>query len=170
MFTPPQIGSILLRGYFYKGDSLKAILQRVKKAEVCVEGEVINSIDRGFLILLCVERNDSEQDIEYVCKKISHMRIFPNDQGKFHYSIKDVNGEILVVSQFTLAADINSGRRPSFNDAAPPDIALSHCNKLISILQKNDINTKSGQFGANMQVSLINDGPVSIIIDTNKKD
>ena len=122
------------------------------------------------MILLCVEKNDSEEDLQYIFKKIIHLRIFPNDDGKFHFSIKDIKGEILLISQFTLAADVNSGRRPSFSDAARPEKALKLCQKLSDMIKNEDIKVEEGEFGASMKVSLVNDGPVTINLDSNKKN
>lgn len=143
---------------------MKAVLQRVKKAAVTIDGEIYSSIDTGMLVLFCVEKGDTQDKIEWYINKITSLRCFEDENEKMNLSIKDINGELLVVSQFTLAADCKKGTRPSFDNAEVPDIAKSIYEKLVSGLRKNDITVKTGVFGAMMEVSLINDGPVTFVL------
>ncbi len=143
-----------------------ALIQRVKKASVRVGGSVVGSIGKGILVLLGVHRDDTEKDLEYMLKKVPFLRIFEDDDGKMNLSLLDVNGSILVVSQFTLLARTKRGRRPSFDEAAPPDKGKEFYRLFIDGLKKMGIRVEEGSFGAHMEVELINDGPVTIIIDS----
>lgn len=145
---------------------MKAILQRVKLANVEVDGNCVGKIDKGFLILLGVKEGDQKQDAEYLVKKICNMRIFEDDNGKMNINIKDVNGEILVVSQFTLYADCKSGNRPSFIKAAKPEVASELYEYFKELVEKELGSVQSGIFGADMKVSLLNDGPVTIDLES----
>lgn len=148
---------------------MKAILQRVSMAEVKVEGESVGKIDKGFLILLGVENGDQEKDAEVLANKISGLRIFCDENDKMNLSLADVDGGVLVISNFTLCADCSHGRRPSFIGAARPETALPLYELFCQLLKDNGIvKIEKGIFGADMKVSLINDGPVTIEI--NSKD
>jgi D-tyrosyl-tRNA(Tyr) deacylase len=149
---------------------LKAIIQRVSSASVSLDNTQISSIKNGFLILLGVQQGDDEKDLEYLVKKTVGMRIFKDDNQHMNLSIKDVNGEALVVSQFTLCADTHKGRRPSFIHAAPPEIAKQMYQQFCEQLKVAGVPVQTGKFGAMMDVSLINDGPVTIILDSRDKN
>ena len=147
---------------------MKCILQRVSNASVSVNGQVIGKINQGFLVLLGIEAADTQVDQDKILKKMLDMRIFPNGDGKFDQSLMDIQGDVLIVSQFTLMADCKKGRRPSFTSAAPPDKAKAMCDQFIEAAKDAPIgHVATGEFGANMQVSLINDGPVTIPLDSN---
>lgn len=145
---------------------MKIVVQRVKNAKVEVEGKVVGKIDKGFLVLLGVTHNDTEEQADYLAKKLCGLRVFTDENDKMNLSLKDVGGELLIVSQFTLYADCSQGNRPSFINAAKPDKAeklyeyfCNQCN------QKYNIKVEKGIFGADMKVTLLNDGPVTIIIE-----
>jgi len=144
---------------------MRALLQRVREGRVTVEGNVIAEIGPGLVILLGVGPDDGDEQIEYLSYKIANLRIFEDDEGKMNLSLLDVGGEALVVSQFTLYADTNKGRRPSFTDAAPPDIAEPLVEQFAEQLTKEGVPTQMGEFGAHMQVEIHNDGPVTIWIE-----
>lgn len=145
---------------------MKAIIQRVSQASVTVDGTVISAINRGYLILLGVGQGDEVSDSQKLADKIAHLRLFPNAEGKFDLSVIDVNGEIVVVSQFTLLADCHKGRRPSFHLAAPPETAERLYLDFVGRLSNHGIKTVTGKFQASMQVALVNDGPVTITLDS----
>jgi len=145
---------------------MKAVIQRVAQAAVAVDGSVVSRIDAGFLVLVGVERGDSEADAEYLARKISALRIFPDTAGKMNLSLADVSGEVLAVSQFTLCADTRKGNRPGFDRAAPPDEGKRLYGAFVSALQRRGVAAKTGVFGAHMEVSLTNVGPVTIIVDS----
>ena len=150
---------------------MRVVLQRVSEASVSIDNQVSSSIQKGFLILLGIEIEDKIDDIEWLANKIAKLRIFNDDEDKMNLSLKDINGEALVVSQFTLHASTKKGNRPSFIKAAKPDIAIPLYNKFIETLQsKLSTKIKNGEFGANMKVSLINNGPVTITIDSKKRE
>jgi len=148
---------------------MKAILQRVKSAYVYVNNNKISSINNGLLVFLGIKNNDDKQDVNYIINKIISLRIFNDNENKMNLSINDIQGEILVVSQFTLYANTKRGRRPSFVDAAEPDLAKKIYDTFCSLLQTHNVNVKTGKFGANMEINLINEGPVTIILDSNNK-
>ena len=149
---------------------MRVVIQRVSKASVQVDSKLISSISKGLLILLGIENNDTIDDINWLTKKTSNLRIFSDSEGKMNCSIKDIGGEMIVVSQFTLHAKTKKGNRPSYINAAKPEYAIPLYEKLINELGlESGCNVYSGEFGANMQVSLINDGPVTIIIDSKNK-
>ena len=148
---------------------MRVVVQRVKHASVTINGTVNGKINNGFLVLLGVQSTDSEQDVDYLVKKVTNLRIFSDENDKMNLSLKDVNGELLIVSQFTLYANCKEGNRPSFVEAAKPDIAIplyeyfvSECKKIIPVVE-------TGIFGADMKVDLLNDGPVTIILDTKNR-
>ncbi len=146
---------------------MKAVIQRVSKATVTVDGELVSKIDKGYLILLGVMDDDTEYDAEVLAKKTSTLRVFEDDEGKMNLDIQNIDGEVLAVSQFTLCADVKKGNRPSFIRSAHPDRANGlyeyFCNKL---LENGVKNVEKGVFGADMKVELLNDGPVTILYDS----
>ena len=144
---------------------MKAILQRVRKGSVLVQGEMVGEISHGLVILLGVGPEDDEDTARRLADDIAHLRIFADEQGKMNLSLLDVGGEALVVPQFTLYADTSKGNRPSFTGAASPDLARSLVDRFVADLQKLDVPTKSGQFGAHMLVEIYNDGPVTISLE-----
>ena len=143
---------------------MKAVLQRVQQASVVVEGEVIGQIGTGILMLVCAEHGDTPDIGQRLLDKVAKLRIFGDEQGKMNRSLLDVDGELLIVSQFTLAADTAKGNRPSYTAAAEPQLAKQLYDHLIEYAQSQGIKTASGRFGADMKVSLTNDGPVTIPI------
>ena len=143
---------------------MKVVIQRVKKAKVSVKNKEIASIDRGYLILLGVSKESTYKDIEHLTKKIANLRIFEDENGKMNLNIKDVGGEILLVSQFTLYADTKKGNRPSFTKAMEPEKAKKMYEEFARKLNDLGINVKTGIFGARMEIAITNDGPVTIII------
>lgn len=146
---------------------MKAVIQRVSFAEVKVNGETVGNIDKGLLVLLGVCEGDTEKDAEVLAAKTAKLRIFEDSDEKMNLSVLDIDGEILAVSQFTLCADVKKGNRPSFTPAAKPDEATVLYEKYVEYLGLNGIkNVEKGIFGADMKVSLLNDGPVTIILDT----
>ncbi|MFM1913888.1 MAG: hypothetical protein RIR51_1740 [Bacteroidota bacterium] len=146
-----------------------ALIQRVSEASLSINSQVYSSIGKGFLVLLGIHESDTEKDVVYLSKKISGLRIFSDEAGKMNLSLQQVEGEILLVSQFTLFAETKKGNRPSFIEAAKPEIAIPLYEKMIQSLQENFQNKiQTGKFGADMQINLVNDGPVTIII--NSKD
>ena len=146
-----------------------AVIQRVSKASIDIDGERITQIGKGLLVLLGVMAEDSELDSQYLVNKIINFRIFNDENDKMNLSIKEINGEILVVSQFTLCADWLKGRRPSFIKAAQSELGNALYIKFIEGIQQNGINTKTGKFGAMMDVSLVNEGPVTFVLDSALK-
>ena len=148
---------------------MRVVLQRVAHAIVTVDGEIIGKIQRGFLLLVGVTHDDAMEDMEYLVRKIVQMRIFEDEEGKLNRSIQDVGGEILSVSQFTLYADTKKGNRPSFSKAAPGDVALEMFEQFNGLLRDTGIPVETGQFGADMKVELLNDGPVTILLDSKKR-
>ena len=148
---------------------MRVVLQRVAHASVTVEEKVIGKIQRGFLLLVGVTHDDAMEDMEYLVRKIVQMRIFEDEEGKLNRSIQDVGGEILSVSQFTLYADTKKGNRPSFSKAAPGDVALEMFEQFNGLLRDTGIPVETGQFGADMKVELLNDGPVTILLDSKNR-
>jgi D-tyrosyl-tRNA(Tyr) deacylase len=147
---------------------MRAVIQRVKEARVEVEGEVIGRIEGGILLLLGVGKDDSEGDVEYLTEKVLGLRIFEDTDGKMNLSIVDVKGEILIISQFTLYGDCRKGRRPSFDKAAPPDLAENLYGLFVQKVKEKGIKVETGRFRALMNVHLINSGPVTILLDSKK--
>jgi D-aminoacyl-tRNA deacylase len=149
---------------------MKAVIQRVSEAQVKIEGEIKGQIKQGLLILLGIAPNDTPEDTAWLCQKICQMRIFSDEDGKMNLSVKDINGGILVVSQFTLFASTKKGNRPSFTASAPPSVAIPLYENFIKLIEEElPSRIQTGSFGADMQVSLTNDGPVTIIVDTEQK-
>ena len=145
---------------------MRAVIQRVSAAEVMVRGERVGSIRHGLLVLLGVLKGDNDGDVRILCEKIPRLRIFEDTQGRMNRSLMEVNGELLVVSQFTLAADLKKGLRPGFDPAADPQTAEALYQKFLADLRLAGLEVQTGIFGAMMQVTLTNDGPVTFILDT----
>ncbi len=144
------------------------LVQRVERCAVIVENQTVASIGRGLLILLGVHHVDNEKDIELLTRKCLGLRIFPDEQGRMNLSVSDINGEIIVVSQFTLFGDVRRGLRPYYGEAALPEKANDYYEKFITALEESGISIKGGVFGAHMRVDLVNDGPVTISINTRE--
>lgn len=150
---------------------MRTVIQRVTKASVTVNGEMISAIDSGFLILVGIENADAQDDIDWLTNKIANLRIFNNEDGIMNKSLVDVNGDVIVVSQFTLHASTKKGNRPSYIKAARPDVAIPQYEAFIATLEsKLGKKVGTGEFGADMKVELLNDGPVTIMIDTKDKE
>ncbi len=147
---------------------MRALLQRVSRASVTVDEQVVGQIGQGLLVFLGVGQDDSEVQVKTLADKIVHLRIFGDDEGKMNRSLLDIGGEVLVVSQFTLYADTRRGRRPSFTDAAPPSIAEPLVKRFKETIASNGLTIADGIFGAYMQVELLNDGPVTIWLDSEE--
>ena len=147
---------------------MRAVVQRVSRAQVSVEGEVTGAIQRGLLVLLGVSREDSEADADYLTEKIIGLRVFEDSDGKMNLDVAAVGGGILVVSQFTLYGDVRRGKRPSFDAAAPPDRARQLYEYFVSRIRAAGVPCETGRFQEMMQVELVNDGPVTILLDSTK--
>ena len=144
---------------------MRVLLQRVSKASVTVEEQIISSIGRGLLILLGIGHEDGEEQVTFLAEKTANLRIFEDEQGKTNLSILDVKGEAIVVSQFTLYANTSKGRRPSFIDAALPEVAEPLVQRFVEVLRGHGVPTQTGKFGAHMAVEIHNDGPVTIWLE-----
>lgn len=149
---------------------MKAVIQRVSQASVSVEGQVVGSISRGLLLLVGVQDDDAPSDADWLVQKILQLRIFSDEDGKMNRSVLDVRGEILCISQFTLIADYKKGNRPSFIKAAKPAIAVPLFDYFKMKISASGLKTESGLFGADMKVTLLNDGPVTIVMDSKTKN
>lgn len=147
---------------------MRAVVQRVKKASVTVDGKLISEIKAGLLVFLGVGKEDAETDLKYLVNKVLGLRIFEDIDEKMNLSLLDVQGELLVVSQFTLYGDVRKGKRPSFSESAAPEVGEKFYREFIDETKAMGINTKEGIFGADMEVDLLNDGPVTILIDSKK--
>lgn len=148
---------------------MKALIQRVSRASVTVDGQVIGSIGRGLVVLVGAANGDTDKDIRYLAEKTVNLRIFEDNEGKFNLSALETRAEILVVSQFTLLADTRKGRRPSFIDAAPPEAAAEMIERLVGEIRACGLTTATGRFQAHMMVEIHNDGPVTIMLDSRDK-
>ena len=148
---------------------MKALLQRVSRASVTVGGEEVGKIGRGLVALIGVADGDTEKDAQYVISKVVNLRIFTDAQDKFNLSALDISGELLLVSQFTLLADTRKGRRPSFDKAAPPDLAEKLFDYCVGLARESRLKVATGRFQAHMQVEIHNDGPVTIMVDSKEK-
>jgi len=147
---------------------MRAVIQRVKSAEVYVDGRLSGKIGKGLLVFVGVGKGDGENDLSYLSSKIPDLRIFEDTSGKFNLSLKEVGGEMLIVSQFTLYADCSRGRRPSFVEAEEPSLAKSFYERFISKMREREIPVQTGEFQAKMEVHLINDGPVTLLLDSRR--
>ena len=147
---------------------MRAVIQRVSKASVSVNDQVVGEIENGLVVLIAVEANDSTKDLEYMKRKIIGLRIFNDENGKINLSIQDISGEILLISQFTLYGDCRKGNRPSFIRSASPAAAEKTYLRLAETIQNEGIRVATGIFQAMMKVALVNDGPVTVIVDSNK--
>lgn len=147
---------------------MKFVIQRVKNASVTVDNEIIGQIDHGFLVLIGITSSDTKEMADSMVKKLINLRIFKDNQDKMNLSIKDIGGSLLLISQFTLYADCSHGNRPGFTNAAKPDYANDLYEYIIGECKKYDVPVKTGKFGADMKVSLLNDGPVTIILDSHE--
>ena len=148
---------------------MRAVVQRVKTASVTVDAGVVGQIESGILVYLGVGAGDTEKDLDYLVNKVAGLRIFPDDNGNMNRSVVDTGGAALVISQFTLFGDVRRGKRPSFTDAMAPDMADAFYRQFCSRLQSTGIHTEMGQFGAMMDVASVNDGPVTILLDSEKR-
>jgi D-tyrosyl-tRNA(Tyr) deacylase len=148
---------------------MRCVIQKVTHAEVVVEGETVGSIRDGFMVLLGAENGDTEADARYCAEKIAGLRVFEDENDKMNLSLADVGGSVLLVSQFTLLADARHGRRPDFIQAARPEVAEPLCEAVKAIIESKGIHVETGRFRTHMQVSLLNDGPVTILLDSRKK-
>lgn len=149
---------------------MRTVIQRVSEASVSIDESIVGEIDKGLLVLIGIEDDDSQEDIDYLVRKISKLRIFQDEDDKMNLSIQDVEGSILSISQFTLHANTKKGNRPSFIRAGKPDISQPMYEKFNQALGETGIPVETGEFGADMKVSLVNDGPVTIIIDSKDKE
>ena len=148
---------------------MKALLQRVTDASVCIEGETVGRIGRGLVVLVGVAAGDTTEDIDYLVSKLTNLRIFADEDGRFNRSVLDINGELLLVSQFTLLADTKKGRRPSFSSAAPQEEASQLFNEFVDKTRTSKLKVATGRFQAYMAVEISNDGPVTIMLDSREK-
>ena len=145
------------------------MIQKVTHASVTVEGETVGKIENGFMVLLGAQEGDTEADARYCAEKIAGLRVFEDENDKMNLSLKDVGGSVLLVSQFTLLADARHGRRPEFIPAARPEVAEPLCDLVKAIIEEKGIHVETGRFRTHMQVTLLNDGPVTILLDSRKK-
>lgn len=148
---------------------MRAVIQRVTESSVTVDGTVIGEIGHGFMVLLGVAEDDTHADADAIVEKIIGLRVFNDDEGKFNLSLLDVKGSVLVISQFTLLGDCRKGRRPSFIKAARPEIAVPLYESVIAGLRERGVRVATGEFGAHMDVQLVNDGPVTLLVDSRKE-
>ena len=147
---------------------MRCVIQRVTSASVDVVGETVGKIDRGFMVLVGAQEGDTEADARYCADKIAGLRVFEDENDKMNLSLRDVGGRVLLVSQFTLLADARHGRRPDFLQAARPEIAEPLCERVKQMIEEKGIEVETGRFRTDMQVALVNDGPVTILLDSRK--
>lgn len=148
---------------------MRAVVQRVHSASVSVDGKIVGRIDRGLLVYLGVGKNDTEKDVEWMCEKVANLRIFEDENGKMNLSLLQIDGEMLVISQFTLYGDCRRGRRPSFDEAAPPEDGQKLYEMFIEKVSQQVRKVEKGIFGAHMEVESVNDGPVTILLDSERR-
>jgi D-tyrosyl-tRNA(Tyr) deacylase len=148
--------------------AMKALLQRVSEARVAINDQTAGEIKKGLLVFLCAEKGDTDRDLDYIVKKVAQFRIFGDEQGKMNLSVMDIKGEVLVISQFTLAASSRKGNRPSFDDAEVPERARAIYDTFVTKLREAGLSVQTGVFAESMAVSLTNDGPVTILIDSRE--
>lgn len=150
---------------------MKTVIQRVSSASVTIDNKIVADIQKGLLVLVGIEDADVQEDINWLCLKIANLRIFGDENDVMNLSVKDINGEVIVVSQFTLHASTKKGNRPSYIKASKPEVAIPLYENFVKTLEKElDINVQTGVFGADMKVALVNDGPVTIIIDSKNRN
>lgn len=150
---------------------MKTVIQRVSSASVTIDNKIVADIQKGLLVLVGIEDADAQEDINWLCPKIANLRIFGDENDVMNLSVKDINGEVIVVSQFTLHASTKKGNRPSYIKASKPEIAIPLYENFVKTLEKElDKKVQTGVFGADMKVALVNDGPVTILIDTKNRD
>ena len=145
---------------------MRAVIQRVSSASVSIDGEAVSRIETGLVVLVAVGRDDADADADYIVEKTVHLRVFPDAEGRFDRSVEDVGGSLLVVSQFTLYGDVRRGRRPSFTEAAPPDEAVARFADVVERFRATGVPVETGQFQAMMDVALVNDGPITLMLDS----
>lgn len=148
---------------------MRAVVQRVSGASVSVDGDVVGAIGAGSLVLLGVEQDDEERDARYIAEKVFGLRIFSDAEGKFNLALEETGGAVLLISQFTLHGDCRKGRRPSFSQAARPEVAIPLYERVAELLRARGVPVATGVFGASMQVQLVNDGPVTLLLDSRKQ-
>ena len=146
---------------------MKLVIQRVKEANVKVDGKIVGKIDKGFMVLVGITHTDTKETADYLAKKLSKLRVFEDENDKMNLSLKDINGKLLLISQFTLYANTSDGNRPSFIDAAKPDVAIPLYDYFNQELKK-EVHVETGVFGADMKIELLNDGPVTIVLDSKE--
>ena len=149
---------------------MRAVVQRVSRARVTVDGETTGAIDAGLLVYLGIGPEDGEREVAWVTSKVADLRVFPDEAGRFDRSVTDIAGSVLVVSQFTLYGDTRRGRRPSFTDAAPPEVAAPLVDRVMDAIRDRGLRLEGGRFGAHMLVDAVNDGPVTILLDSADLD
>jgi D-tyrosyl-tRNA(Tyr) deacylase len=147
---------------------MRAVVQRVTKGNVEIDGNIVGSIDKGLVVLLGVSEKDTKDDVAYMADKILNLRVFDDEEGKMNFSLLDIKGELLVVSQFTLLGDCRKGRRPNYMAAAKPELADALYTEVVKLCRAQGVKTETGVFQADMKVTIINDGPVTLIIDSEK--
>lgn len=147
---------------------MRAVIQRVSRASVSVDDEIRGEIGQGLVVLLGIRHGDTEADLQWLVEKIVHLRIFGDQQGKMNLSVADIDGDVLIISQFTLYGDCRKGRRPGFSSAAAPEIAERLYQKFITEVRRRELNVATGIFQAEMQLALTNDGPVTLLLDSEK--
>lgn len=147
---------------------MRAVVQRVKKASCTVDEKIVGKIEKGILLFLGIGEGDEGKDLKYLVDKVLGLRIFPDEEGKMNLSLEDIEGQILIISQFTLYGDVRKGKRPSFSKSSSPEIGEKYYNKFIEDVKSRGIKAETGIFGADMDIELINDGPVTILLDSEK--
>lgn len=147
---------------------MRAVVQRVKRASCSVNEQIVGKIDKGILLFLGIGGEDEDKDLKYLVDKVLGLRIFSDEEGKMNLSLEDIDGEILIISQFTLYGDVRKGKRPSFTKSAPPDMGERYYEQFIEEVRARGIKAETGEFGADMDIELINDGPVTILLDSKK--